>query len=79
MSFNGVEFLRDDVRQVFWQYESGIASDPIAILDAHRLFAVELLSDGFVTGEQVRDSVSALIRALNLITESRNAALSQEV
>ncbi|MFD9535583.1 hypothetical protein [Streptomyces sp. NPDC060010] len=73
MSFDGAEYLRDDVRQVFWQYQSGALSDPVAILDAHRIFAVELLCDGFVTGEQVRDSVLGLIRALNLLSESRSA------
>ncbi|MFD3553077.1 hypothetical protein ACFWWA_13315 [Streptomyces goshikiensis] len=76
--------LKGDALYAFIQYASGEVKDPYEVLDSHRLFAVELLCEGVVTGEEVRDSVLALIRALNYKTAQRrgrpaNTVISEEV
>ncbi|MFG2684456.1 hypothetical protein [Streptomyces sp. NPDC048392] len=73
-----------DAQYAFIQYATGAVSDPYTVLDSHRLFAVELLCDGLVTGDDVRESVLALIKALNFKTDQRtaqpvNTVLSEEV
>lgn len=78
------ELLQEDAWYVLNQYSAGIISDPLVALDTHRLFAFELLCDGFATVDECRDSVRALTAALNLVTDKRaaqpaNAVLSQEV
>lgn len=48
-------------------------ADPCTLIDSHRLFAVDLLCDGLVTGDQVRESVLSLNKALNYLTGQRKA------
>lgn len=73
--------LKADAQFALNQYRTGIATDPYTLLDSHRLFAVELLCDGAVTGDDVRESIHDLIAALNGVTDFRktqpvNAVLS---
>ncbi|MFC8708332.1 hypothetical protein ACFUCQ_00105 [Streptomyces sp. NPDC057197] len=76
--------LKADAQFAFHQYQTGAVTDPYAVLDSHRLFAVELLCDGLVTGDDVRESVNGLIAVLNIVTDYRksqpvNTVLSEEV
>ncbi|MFF7093207.1 hypothetical protein ACFY9A_12540 [Streptomyces rubradiris] len=76
--------LKADAQFAFNQYRTGAVTDPYAVLDAHRLFAVELLCDGLVTADEVRESIHGLIAVLNIVTDYRkthpvNTVLSEEV
>lgn len=78
------DFLRDDAWHVLEQYRAEVIPDPGTALDVHRLFAFELLRDGFATAEEIRESERVLVAALNLVTNGRaaqpvNAVLSEEV
>ncbi|WP_231156508.1 hypothetical protein [Streptomyces sp. CNZ748] len=75
--------LKADAQFAFHQYRTGAVTDPYTVLDSHRLFAVELLCDGAVSGDDVRESVNGLIAALNTVTGQRkaqpaNTVLSEE-
>ncbi|MFJ8754701.1 hypothetical protein ACIREO_36125 [Streptomyces sp. NPDC102441] len=65
--------LQADAKFAFNQYSAGVVADPYTVLDSHRLFAVELLCDGVVTGDDVRESVNGLIADLNIGTAHRKA------
>ncbi|MBT2400270.1 hypothetical protein [Streptomyces sp. ISL-100] len=65
--------LKADAQFAFNQYRAGVVTDPYAVLDAHRLFAVELLCDDLVTADDVRESVHGLIAVLNIVTDYRKA------
>ncbi|MFG2875084.1 hypothetical protein ACGFYU_08735 [Streptomyces sp. NPDC048337] len=76
--------LKADAQFAFHQYQTGAVADPYTVLDSHRLFAVELLCDGLVTADDVRESVHGLIAVLNIVTDYRkshptNTVLSEEV
>ncbi len=76
--------LKADAQFAFNQYRTGAVTDPYAVLDAHRLFAVELLCDGLVDADDVRESIHGLIAVLNIVTDYRkahptNTVLSEEV
>lgn len=64
--------LQADALFAFNQYRAGAVADPYEALDSHRLFAVELLCDGVVIGDEVRESIRGLIAALNIATDYRN-------
>uniref|UniRef100_A0AAU2VVP0 Uncharacterized protein n=1 Tax=Streptomyces sp. NBC_00008 TaxID=2903610 RepID=A0AAU2VVP0_9ACTN len=73
--------LQADAQFAFNQYRNGAVTDPYVVLDSHRLFAVELLCDGRVTSDEVRESIHSLIDVLNIVTayQSVNLVPSQEV
>lgn len=78
------ELLQDDAWHVLDQYRTGAVTDPYVALDAHRLFAYELLLSGLATLDECRQVERALVVALNLVANDRaaqpvNTVLSQEV
>ncbi|MFJ3970774.1 hypothetical protein ACIPYR_21900 [Streptomyces parvus] len=78
------DLLQDDAWHVLNEYGAGTVTDPLAALDTHRLFAFELLCDGFATVDECKGSIRSLTLALNLVTGKRgtqptNSVLSEEV
>ncbi|QWQ42289.1 hypothetical protein ACN9M0_16300 [Streptomyces sp. R-07] len=73
--------LQADAQYAFHQYRTGAIADPYTALNWHALFAVELLCDDLVTGDEVKESVTGLIAVLNIATDYRKAqaADSEEV
>ncbi len=69
--------LQEDAKFAFHQYRTGAIADPYTALNFHSLFAIDLLCDGLVTGDEVRESVTGLIAALNIATDYRKTQAAE--
>ncbi|MFJ3632004.1 hypothetical protein [Streptomyces sp. NPDC090112] len=65
------QILQDDAWRVLDQYGTGRIADPYDALDAHRIFAYELMLSELATLDECREVERALVAALNAATRKR--------
>lgn len=65
------QILQDDAWRVLEQYGTGHIDNPYDALDAHRIFAYELMLSDLATLNECREVERALVAALNAATRKR--------